>query len=401
MRVTVIGGGAAGCFAAIEIKRRDPSADVVLLEAGRQTLAKVAVTGGGRCNLTNSFAHVESLEKVYPRGFRLMKRALQTFSCEDTVRWFENEGVRLVTQADDCVFPASQDAMQIVRTLQNLMNRSGVEIMSGSAVVTLRPGFECVLANGSVVEADRVIVTTGGSPKLSGLSFLDGLGLEMVPPVPSLFTMRVGDKGLTSLAGTLADVVLGIAGTPFRASDTLLLTDWGISGPAALRLSSYAARHLADTGYQGTLLVNWLPLCEDLGSMLSAMVAENPQKRLSTVHPEGITARLWEHLISKAGLRADIRCAETGSKGLSRLAEVLRADTYPLTGRVLFKEEFVTCGGVSLKEINPSTMESRKYPGLYFAGEVLDIDAVTGGFNLQAAWSTGYCAAIACLRQNQ
>ena len=400
MRVAVIGGGAAGCFAAIEIKRRDPDADVILLEAGPDTLAKVAVTGGGRCNLTNSFAHVDSLEKAYPRGFRLMKRALGTFSWNDTVRWFEKEGVRLVTQADDCVFPVSQDAMQIVRTLQNLMSRLGVEVRTGSAVVSIEPGFCCRLKSGDTVNAERVIVTTGGSPKPSGLSFLDAFGLETIPPVPSLFTMRVGDRGLNALAGTLAEVVLGIAGTPFRASGTLLLTDWGISGPAALKLSSYAARHLAEAGYSGTLLVNWLPSCDDAGAMLSSLISANPRKQLSTVHPEGLTARLWEHLLSKAGLRADIRCAETGSKGLSRLAQVLRADTYRLAGRVHFKEEFVTCGGVSLREIDPSTMESRRYPGLFFAGEVLDIDAVTGGFNLQAAWSTGYCAAIACLGRN-
>lgn len=401
MRVTVIGGGAAGCFAAIELKRREPSADVILLEAGTRTLEKVAVTGGGRCNLTNSFAHVESLEKVYPRGFRLMRRALQTFSNEDTVRWFEREGIRLVTQADDCVFPASQDAMQIVRTLQNLMSRLGVEVHTESAVVSVEPGFRCRLRDGSSIDSDKVIVTTGGSPRLSGLSFLEGLGLEIVSPVPSLFTMKVGDIGLNSLTGTLAEVVIGIAGTPFRASGTLLLTDWGISGPAALKLSSYAARHLADADYRGILLVNWLPSCEDIPSLLSGLLASSPQKQLSSIHPDGITARLWEHLLSRAGLRPGIRCAEIGSKGISRLAEVLRADTYPITGRVHFKEEFVTCGGVSLREINPSTMESRKYPGLYFAGEVLDIDAVTGGFNLQAAWSTGYCAAIACLRQNQ
>jgi len=400
MRIAVIGGGAAGCFAAIELKRRDPSADVILLEAGPRTLAKVAVTGGGRCNLTNSFAHVESLEKVYPRGFRLMKRALQTFSSEDTMRWFEREGVRLVTQADDCVFPASQDAMQIVRTLQNLMNRLGVDVRTGSAVKSIEPGFKCTLKNGELIDADKVIVTTGGSPKLTGLSFIEGLGLDIVPPVPSLFTMRVGDKGLNSLAGTLADVVIGMAGTPFRASGTLLLTDWGISGPAALKLSSYAARHLAEADYRGTLLVNWLPASGDIPSMLSGLLAAGAKKQLASVHPEGLTARLWEHLLSKAGFRADIRCSETGSKGLSRLAEILRADTYPLAGRVHFKDEFVTCGGVSLREINPSTMESRKHPGLFFAGEVLDIDAITGGFNLQAAWSTGYCATIACLEQN-
>ncbi|MBO4340302.1 MAG: aminoacetone oxidase family FAD-binding enzyme [Bacteroidales bacterium] len=394
MKCVIIGGGAAGCFAAIEIARRSPKTEVILLEAGPRTLAKVAVTGGGRCNLTNSFAGVDSLEKVYPRGFRLMKRALRSFSHEDTVNWFRSEGVRLVTQEDGCVFPASQDAMQIVRTLQNLMARHHVKVFTDSQVISIEPGFKCTLKSGVVISADKVLVTTGGSPKPSGLSFLEPLQLEMVPPVPSLFTMKVDSPGLNALSGTLASVTLGIAGTSFRASGTLLITDWGISGPAALKLSSYAARHLAQSNYSGTLLVNWLPSCADIPQLLSSLAAASPQKQLSSAHPDGITSRLWEHLISRAGLRADIRCPELGSKGLSRLSEALRADSYPLAGRVHFKEEFVTCGGVSLREINPSTMECRKHPGLFFAGEVLDIDAVTGGFNLQAAWSTGYCAAV-------
>lgn len=384
--VIVIGGGAAGAMAAIEIRRRDPSRRVTLLEAGPKLLAKVAVTGGGRCNLTNTFEGVEDLRSVYPRGAQLMKRALRAFSQEDTMRWFEAEGVALTLRDAPCVFPTSQDAMQIVRTLERLLRRSGVEVLTGqrvTAVHTAEGGF-VVRTEAGEYAAEKAVVTTGGAPK--GLPFLAPLGLETVPPVPSLFTLRVDDAGLRALMGTLAEVELALPGTPFRSSGTLLLTDWGISGPATLRLSSYAARHLAEVQYRGPLQVNWLPE-QRAEEAIRALVAANPRKALASVRPDGLTARLWEFLLGRAGLRADIRCAELGSKGMARLAELLRADRYELAGRVHFKEEFVTSGGVALSEISLSTLEARRYPGLFFAGEVLDVDAVTGGFNLQAAWS--------------
>ena len=386
MDVAVIGAGAAGCFGAIEIARRHPEATVTILEASAKPMAKLAVTGGGRCNLTNSFLDVESLEAVYPRGHRLMKRALNTFSNRDTIQWFNREGVKLVTQEDQCVFPASQDAMQVVRTLYGLMEKHGVRVLCNQKVVSITPGPQFLIkTESSSFFADKLLVTTGGSPKDAGLGFLEPLQLETIHPVPSLFTMRVDDASLKSLSGTLANVRLGLAGTKFRTEGTLLLTDWGISGPAALKLSSYAARYLAENSYRATLLVNWQASLPDFSA--------TPGKLLSSVNPQGITSRLWLHLIRRSGIREDIRCAELGAKGASRLKAVLDADTYQLSGRVHFKEEFVTCGGVSLKEINPSTMESKKFPGLFFAGEVLDIDAVTGGFNLQAAWSTAWCAA--------
>lgn len=391
-RVVVIGGGAAGCFASIEIRRLHPDWEVTLLEAGPRLLAKVAVTGGGRCNLTNSFDGVEDLRKVYPRGAQLMKRALRVFSPQDTMRWFEAEGVALVVQSDHCVFPASQDAMQIVRTLERALRRSGVRIVTDARVTNIETGYT-VRTEQAEYPADTVLVTTGGSPKAAGLGFLSPLGLETVEPVPSLFTLRVDDPGLRGLMGTLAEVTLSLPGTPFRSEGTLLLTDWGISGPATLRLSSYAARYLAEKQYRGVIVqIDWL--CgERAEEVLADLVAGNPRKALSSVRPAGITARLWEHLLGRAGLREGIRCAEVGSRGLARLAETLRSDQYPLSGRVHFKEEFVTCGGVSLSEITLSTLEAKRCPGLFFAGEVLDVDAVTGGFNLQAAWSMGTVAA--------
>lgn len=385
MKIAIIGGGAAGCFCAIGLKRRLPDAEVTVYEAGPKLLAKVAVTGGGRCNLTNSFRDVRRLGEVYPRGEQLMRRALAAFSHEDTMRWFEAEGVRLTVQEDQCVFPVSQDAMQIVRTLERCLREAGVRVRLNAPVERVGD-----------LDADRVVVTVGGSSR-EKLERLLPAGVEVTPCVPSLFTLKIPDAGLRALMGTVVEQAsLAVAGTKFRAAGTLLLTDWGVSGPATLRLSSYAARHLAENGYAGTLLVNWLDAPEAAArEWVAAAAAEHPQKQAAGTPPAGLTARLWRHLLGRAGLREDLRWAELGSKGAARLASTLTADAYPVAGRARFKEEFVTCGGVALSGVNLNTLESKVRPGLYFAGEALDVDAVTGGFNLQAAWSTAALVAAA------
>jgi len=377
--VAIIGAGAAGCFCAAELRRRAPELSVTLFEAASKPLAKVAITGGGRCNLTNSFEGIRSLSEAYPRGERIIKRALQAFSQKDTLEWFQSRGVPLVLQPDHCWFPQSQDAMDIVRCL--LRSLKGADIRLNSRVDNVQTLLESY---------DAVVVTTGGAPK--GLPFLEGLGLELVPPVPSLFTFTIPDPSLRSLMGLVVEASIGLTGTPFKADGPLLITDWGLSGPATLKLSSYAARHLAESGYKGTIMVNWLNANEaQARELLQETAAQNPQKQVSTTHL--LQSRLWDHLIRKAGLREDIRWAEVGSKGLNRLVAVLTADSYPLSGKSKFREEFVTCGGVALSNLDLSTLECKTHPGLYFAGEVLDIDAITGGFNLQAAWSTGFVCA--------
>ena len=381
-RISIIGAGASGCFCAIEIKRRHPDACVTVYEAGPVPLAKVAVTGGGRCNFTNSFEGVRSLKEAYPRGDRLMKRALKVFSNTDCMEWFLKEGVPCVIQEDCCVFPESQDAMQIVGTLESLMRRLGVRLCTKCRITNL----EDLLA-----ESDAVVVTTGGGVP----SFLEGLGLEIVPPVPSLFTFRINDRELTSLMGTVVEnASLRIAGESFRSCGALLVTDWGFSGPATLKLSSYAARYLAEHQYKAEMLVNWAGADEgELRDWISAVSSANPGKQISNTCYPSLTSRLWRFLLSRAGLREDLRWSEAGQKSLNRLVSVLSADEYRIEGRCRFKEEFVTCGGVALSDVDSGTLESKKIPGLFFAGEVLDIDAITGGFNLQAAWSTAMMVA--------
>ena len=406
MRIAVIGAGAAGCLCAAELKRRLPSAEVTVYEGGAKPLAKVAITGGGRCNFTNTFENIGRLEEAYPRGAQLMKRALMRFSQEDARLWFEKEGVPSVVMDDGCVFPLSQDAMDIVRALERAMRMAGVKVICRHKVTSIEDlggVFKIILADGASVEADRVVVTTGGSPAASGLSMLAPLGLETVSPVPSLFTFNIGDRSLKALMGAVVkDALLGLAGTSFKARGPLLLTDWGVSGPAVLKLSSYAARHLADNGYSGTLNISWLgtPREKDCMEALQEMSSESPRKQIASTCPAALTSRLWRHITARAGLREDLRWAEAGSRGMTRLAAVLACDPYPVTGRCAFKDEFVTCGGVSLLEVSLNTLESKKHPGLYLAGEVLDVDAITGGFNLQAAWSMAYTVAQAVISGN-
>lgn len=387
-RVAIIGAGAAGCFCAVQLRRMAPEVAITLFEAGPKPMAKLSITGGGRCNLTNSFQGIRSLGEAYPRGERVLQRALKAFSEEDTVRWFEAEGIPLVLQPDHCWFPRSQNALDIVHCLERGMR--GAELRLRTPVRRIGMADQ----GGYLVSGepfDYVVVTTGGAGK--GLPFLEGLGLEMIPPVPSLFTFTVPDPSLRSLMGLVTEASVGLAGTSFKADGPLLITDWGLSGPATLKLSAHAARYLAECQYKGTVVINWLNANENaVREQLREMAAENPQKFLSSVHP--VQQRLWEHLLERAGLRKDMRWAELGSKGLNRLTATLTADSYPLSGKSKFREEFVTAGGVALSNVNLSTLESKRHPGLYFAGEVLDIDAITGGFNLQAAWSTGYVCAL-------
>ena len=382
--VAIIGAGAAGCFCAAELRRMAPDVAVTVFEAGPRPMAKLAITGGGRCNLTNDFEGIRSLSDAYPRGERVMKRALKAFSNDDTIRWFTERGVPCTLQEDHCWFPCSQDAMDIVRCLLRAMDGADIRVSTPvSSIKELKDSF------------DYVVVTTGGMSR--GASMFEGLDLEIVPPVPSLFTLNIPDKSLTALMGLVVDASISIPGTSFKADGPLLITDWGVSGPATLKLSSYAARYLAGCQYKATVAINWLDRNEnEVREMLRKSASESPQKQISNTPL--LQQRLWEHIISKAGLRPDIRWAELGSKGLNRLTAVLTQDTYPVSGKGKFKEEFVTAGGIGLSNIDLSTLESRKYPGLLFAGEVLDIDAITGGFNLQAAWSTGYVCARSILK---
>ena len=386
MKTAVVGGGAAGFFLAVNLKEMMPDMEVVIFERSHHVLAKVEVSGGGRCNCTNSFASVSDLSQVYPRGHRLLKRLFNNFDYQDAYRWFEEHGVPLVTQEDQCVFPQAQDSHAIIDCFLSLARRYHIAIRKGCKVQSLE----------DVSDFDYVVVTTGGSPKGEGLRWLAELGHEIEAPVPSLFTFSIHDKQLQALMGVVTDVETMIPGTKLRANGPLLITHWGMSGPAVLKLSSHAARYLAEHDYQAPLAVRWLSLSDqEIASLLYEQVATQPKKQLTTYNPFGLQQRLWAYLVLKAlDTRSQIRWVELNKKDVNRLVNVLVNDTYQIAGRAPFKDEFVTCGGVSLKAVNPSTLESKHVPHLYFAGEVLDIDGVTGGFNFQAAWTTAYTVAL-------
>ncbi len=387
MKTAVVGGGAAGFFLAVNLKEMMPDMQVTIFERSQHVLAKVEISGGGRCNCTNSFEEVTDLSQVYPRGHRLLKRLFNNFDYRDVYRWFEDHGVPLVMQDDQCVFPAAQDSHAIIDCFLSLARRYHIDIQKGCKVQSLE----------DVKGYDYVAVTTGGSPKGEGLHWLAALGHEIEAPVPSLFTFAIHDKPLQALMGVVTDVETMIPGTKLRASGPLLITHWGVSGPAILKLSSHAARYLAENNYQAPLTIRWLSLTDqEMTSLLYEQVATQPKKLLTTYNPFGLQQRLWAYLVEKAlDTRHQIRWTELNKKDVNRLVNVLLNDTYQIAGRAPFKDEFVTCGGVSLKAVNPSTLESKQVPRLYFAGEVLDIDGVTGGFNFQAAWTTAYTVASA------
>lgn len=402
MNVAIIGAGAAGCFAAIQIKRNNPKANVTVYEAGIKPLIKVAVTGGGRCNLTNSFDGIRSLDEAYPRGARLLKRLFRTFDYNDVFQWFESEGVSLTTQDDECVFPVSQDAMEIVNTLVRLMRSLGVKLITRHRVAAIDHDAEdgeylLTFSHGDVAKADAVVVTAGGSPQVRGLEMYEKLGLEIVSPVPSLFSLNLEkNHPMTALMGTVVnDVQARLVGTKLSAFGPLLITHWGVSGPAILKLSSYAARILAENDYKAQVAINWFGQANEaeVMSIITEIAEQNQKKLVSSVWPERFNNRMWCYLIDACGLRQDMRWGELGKKGLNKMVALLTNHTLNIVGKNKYKEEFVTCGGVALSNVNSSTLESKKHPHLYFAGEILDVDAITGGFNLQAAWTMGYVVA--------
>ncbi len=393
MKIAIIGGGAAGCFCAINIKRIHRHCDVEIFESGTRPLAKVAMTGGGRCNLTNSFQGIKNLSEAYPRGDKLMRRILSQFSQEDTMTWFEREGIRLVTQKDGCVFPESQNAMEIVDTLLRLCRQENVEIHLRSHVI-IEKTISGFIVNGKVF--DRLAVSIGGCPKVSRLDFLASLQLDIIPPVPSLFTFNIAGDWHQRLMGTVVEnVVVSLAGTKYKSRDAILLTHWGMSGPAILKLSSHAARYLSENGYQGTLIINWFGEKNEteVRCEIVRMMEDNTQKFVTNVYPTHLTHEHWASLLCRAGIPHTQRWGALNKKHINRLVTVLTSDTHCITGRCHFKEEFVTAGGIALSNINMNTLECKRHPGLYFAGEVLDVDAITGGFNLQAAWSMAYVVA--------
>jgi predicted Rossmann fold flavoprotein len=418
LKIVVIGGGAAGFFAAIAAAEANPDAIVTLLEAGRQPLAKVRISGGGRCNVTHACFDPALLVQYYPRGGKALHGPFNRFQPRDTVAWFESRGVELKTESDGRMFPITDNSETIVDCLFDIAKEVGVKIRIGMSVVGVKvqeqlpitndprsqaqPGnaithrFEIELKGGGSLQCDRILLATGSNP--IGYQIARSLGHQIEPPVPSLFTFNIKDKRLEDLAGVSVDnarLRLQIGGkTALEQTGALLVTHWGLSGPAVLKLSAWGARLLHECKYQTTLVINWLPQYnrENLHQQLLAVRSQLARRQIATNCPVMIPRRLWQQLVTYVGIDPEQKWAELSNKVLNQLIQELCEGKYQIQGKGVFKEEFVTCGGVSLKEVNFKTMESRLVPGLYFAGEILDIDGVTGGFNFQSAWTTAWIA---------
>lgn len=400
MKIAVIGGGAAGFFSAISAKENYPQARVVIFEKSKKLLSKVKISGGGRCNVTNGCTDIVELSRAYPRGGKKLKKAFHTFHTAHTMEWFESRGVPLVIQEDNCVFPVSQDSQSIIDCLLGECRRLEVEIQAGTGVEMIQPVGETLQLSfkgqyASEEIFDKVIVATGGSPKRKGLEWLETLGHKIEDPVPSLFTFNMPDESITELMGIVVDPAMTrIQGTKLKAQGPLLITHWGMSGPAILVLSAFGARILSEMNYEFQVEVNWVndPNHERVREDLTQIADSHHSKILANYRPFDLPKRLWYYLIEKSGYSTDKRWGELGRKGINKLTQQLASDIYSVSGKTTFKEEFVTCGGVSLDSIDFQTMQSRVVKNLYFAGEVMDIDAITGGYNFQAAWTTGFIA---------
>jgi len=396
-KIAIIGGGAAGFFAAIAAKQHWPNASVCILEKSNKFLSKVKISGGGRCNVTHDSPDINELSKAYPRGSTQLRKAFHQFSATDTVQWFESRDIPLKIYPDGCIFPLANDSQVIIDCFLNTCSQLGVKLQTQQHISNIVVNSENVsIQNNEEIQTyDQVIICAGGHPKRSSLNWLESIGLEMIEPLPSLFTFNMPKNPICELMGTVVpNATVKIEGTKLSGQGPLLITHWGMSGPAVLLLSAWGARLLAEKNYHFHVLVNWLDQKKEeaLRQELQHIIAAHSAKKLSNWNPTPLTNRLWNHILERAEISPDLRWAEIGKKALNKLVNTLLNDRFEVQCKTTFKEEFVTAGGVALSEIDFQTMKSKKFPRLSFAGEVLDIDGITGGFNFQAAWTTGFIA---------
>lgn len=398
-RLVVIGGGAAGFFCAVNAARLHPQLEVCLLEKTNKLLSKVKVSGGGRCNVTHALNSISEMVKRYPRGTQFLKKSFTHFFVQDTIRWFGERGVALKAEDDGRMFPVTDSSQTIIDCLlkEADQHRVTVQMQSDvSKIIKQEDGWLLHLQDGRTIIARYICVAAGGYAQMEKFGWLQELGHTIEPPAPSLFTFNMPQNPVTALMGvSVPRAQVKIAGTKLQESGPLLITHWGMSGPVVLRLSAWGARLLQSQQYTFTLLVNWLPDHHE-----NSLRESWPEIRLSMggqmVHgknPFALPQRLWHFLLQQAGIHEDARWSELPGREQNKLIRYLTGMEFPVKGKTTFKEEFVTCGGVRLPEIDPNTMESRIAPGLFFAGEIMDVDGITGGFNFQHAWTSGWIAA--------
>ncbi len=397
-KLVVIGGGAAGFFCAVNAARLNPQLHVILLEKTSRLLSKVKVSGGGRCNVTHACFSIADMIKKYPRGSSFLRKAFHQFFTTDTIAWFNERGVELKIETDGRMFPESNSSQTIIDCLLNEANKYHVEIMMSATVKSINKktaGWELMLNNKNI-SADYVCIASGGYSKPEQFDWIRETGHSIEIPVPSLFTFNIPKNNITDLMGiSLENVTVKITGTKLQESGPLLITHWGLSGPAVLKLSAWGARELALKNYDFKISLNWLPLYNEISlrEKMQKLRFEMAAQKINNRNPFNLPARLWEYFISTAGISNETRWADLPAKEQNKLVKILCTQEFEVKGKTTFKEEFVTAGGIHLNEIDVNTMQSKIIPGLYFAGEIMDVDGITGGFNFQNAWTTGWIAA--------
>jgi predicted Rossmann fold flavoprotein len=398
MKIAIIGAGAAGCFAAANIPSGQ-GVEIAVFEKTGKGLQKVKVSGGGRCNTTHECFDIPELVTRYPRGKQLLKKSLYWFGPQQTIDWFAERGVQLKTEPDGRMFPVTDDSQTIIDCIWQQMMDNKVQVFYHKGITRVQPvkegGFMLHFSDTSVYQADKVLIACGGFPKPEQYKWLEALGHTIQSPVPSLFTFNMPKHPITELMGVSTPATIKIAGTKITQQGPLLITHWGMSGPAVLKTSAIAARELADRNYEFNVIINWLYEMKDdeLKDTLVQLRKESGKQLVQHKNPFTLPRRLWEYLLQQCGIKDDTRWGDLPAAAQNKLVEHLLRDTYSVKGKTTFKEEFVTCGGITLSEVDPQTMQSRIVPGLYFAGEILDADGITGGYNFQHAWSSGWIAA--------
>jgi len=400
-KLVVIGGGAAGFFCAVNAARLNPLLQVIILERSNKLLGKVRISGGGRCNVTHACYSIAEMIKKYPRGSSFLKKAFHHFFTADTIAWFEERGVKLKTEPDGRMFPVTDSSQTIIDCLMKEANRYGVEILMNREAVklsTMNGKWLVFLKTQEVIEADFICIASGGYPRPIQYDWVIKTGHHIEDPVPSLFTFNMPGNDIIALMGvSVENVTVKIIGTKLGEDGPLLITHWGMSGPAILKLSAWGARELAKCNWQFTIIINWVPEFNEnsLRLKFQKLRFELASQKIINRNPFALPNRLWEYLVKKSGVKEELRWADLPAAAQNKLIKNLCAGQYAVNGKTTFKEEFVTAGGVALNEIDFNTMQSKKHPGLFFAGEIIDVDGITGGFNFQNAWTTGWIAATA------
>lgn len=396
MKVIVAGGGAAGFFSAIQIAEKNPNAKVKILEKSKKLLSKVKISGGGRCNVTNACESIKQLSSAYPRGGNQLKKLFGKFSNKDMMNWLEERGVECEVYPDGCVFPKVNDSQIIIDLFRSECRRLNIEVYTERALIDfekINDGYTVICSDNSQEFTHKIVFAYGGQPKEKGLDLFANKGYKIQSPVPSLFTFNMPREKTADLMGVVVEkAVTRIAGEKLEGRGPLLFTHWGMSGPAILMLSAWGARVLYEKNYEFQVLINWLNGAkeDEIRSVINQKIKKEPQKSIKNHNPFQLPNRLWSYLLLKLDLNGDSKWAEVGSKSINKLVNTLINDTYQVKGKTTFKEEFVTCGGIALENLNMKTMESKIHPGVYFIGEMIDIDGITGGYNFQACWTEAW-----------